>query len=84
MKKKWRRLIGMQANIICPYCLRPIKPGEISIDHEPPKSRNQELGPSKLIKCCKKCNQEKGSLTADEYAEWKRLEFIRTGRFKQK
>lgn len=84
MRKKWRRLIGIQANIVCPYCLQPIKPGDSSIDHEPPKSRNQELGPSKLIQCCKKCNQEKGALTAAEYAEWKRLEFIRTGRFRQK
>lgn len=68
--------------ITCPYCLKPIEPGQYSIDHEPPKSRQAELGPSKLVPCCKKCNNEKGALTADEYALWKRLNALRVGQKK--
>jgi len=65
--------------IICPYCLKPIKPQDITIEHEPPRSRQQELGKSQTYYCCKHCNQQKGALTAEEYIEWKRLEFIRNG-----
>lgn len=75
----WRRLERLQATIICPYCLKPIPPKYMTVDHEPPKSRQKELGPSQLIPCCKWCNNEKGALTAKEYAEWKRLNAIRNG-----
>lgn len=80
MKKRWRKLYDASVAIICPYCLKPIlNPADLSVEHEPPKSRQSELGDSKKIYACKKCNNEKGALTAEEYAEWKRLEFIRNG-----
>lgn len=79
--KHWRDLIRIHGEIICPYCLRPIEnSSQLTIEHEPPKSRQAELGiKSKKIYACKKCNHEKGSLTAKEYEEWKRLEKIRNG-----
>lgn len=78
--KKWKPIDGMKATIICPYCLKPIlKKKHLTKDHEPPKSRQKELGQSSLIYCCKKCNNEKGALTADEYKEWKCLNTIRNG-----
>lgn len=82
-KKKWRKIASMQVSIVCPYCLKPIDPKDLSVEHEPPKSRQAELGPSKKLWACKRCNSEKGALTAEEYAEWKRLNIIRC-RGKQK
>lgn len=79
-QRKWKLLAKQSVAIICPYCLKPIiDRGDLSVEHEPPRSRQDELGPSRKIWACKKCNQEKGALTAEEYAEWKRLEFIRNG-----
>ena len=52
---------------------------DATLEHEPPQSRQEELGPSKTYLACRKCNNQKGALTVEEYAEWKRLEFIRNG-----
>ena len=84
MKPRWKKIDNRHAEIICPYCLKPIPFGQESVDHEPPKSRQTELGPSKLIVCCKKCNHEKGALTATEYKQWKDLNSIRVGLTKGK
>lgn len=72
-RKKWKKLYDMQVQFVCPYCLGTFPMTEASKDHEPPKSRQAELGPSKLVLCCKHCNHEKGALTAAQYAEWKTL-----------
>lgn len=83
--KKWNKLFEMQGTIVCPYCLKPIlDPRNLTIEHEPPQSRQNELGESQKIYACKKCNHEKGALTAEEYVEWKRLEFIRNGGLNQR
>lgn len=79
MKGRWRKLYEMRARITCPYCLRQLPMSEMTVEHEPPKSRQKELGPSKTVLACKECNNKKGALTAEEFAEWKRLEFIRNG-----
>lgn len=79
MKKRWRKIARMNVLITCPYCLRQYPQSEMSIEHEPPRSRQKEFGPSKTVWACAKCNHEKGALTASEYAEWKRLNFIRNG-----
>lgn len=79
MPRKWKKLYETGVAVVCPYCLKPIEKGQYSIEHEPPQSRQNEFGPSKTIWACKKCNHQKGALTASEYAEWKRLEFIRNG-----
>lgn len=73
---------NIQGAFICPYCLKTIPWEEHSIDHEPPKSRQAELGPSKLVLCCKKCNSEKGALTTQEYEQWKKLNALRVGQTK--
>lgn len=77
--RRWKKLYGSEYFITCPYCLQQIPFSEATIEHEPPQSRQKTEGPSKKIWACKKCNNQKGALTAQEYAEWKRLEFIRNG-----
>lgn len=77
--KKWKKLYGLSATFLCPYCQKVFSMVEATKEHEPPQSRQKEFGKSEVIWACKKCNNEKGSLTAQEYAEWKRLEFIRNG-----
>ncbi len=52
---------------------------DYTLDHEPPKSRQTELGASQLFPCCKKCNHEKGALTLSEYRQWLELERKRNG-----
>lgn len=78
-KRKWKQLYSISQNFICPYCLKELPLSEISVEHEPPRSRQKELGASRKIWACKKCNHTKGALTAEEFAVWKRLEFIRNG-----
>ena len=79
-RRQWNKLFEIHTQIVCAYCLRPIESrSQITIDHEPPLSRQRELGRSKTVYACRKCNHQKGSLTADEYIEWKRLESIRNG-----
>lgn len=77
--RRWKKLYGMSVSFTCPYCLKQFPLSEATKEHEPPKSRQKELGESKVFLVCKKCNHTKGALTAEEYAEWKRLEFIRNG-----
>jgi 5-methylcytosine-specific restriction endonuclease McrA len=77
--KRWKKLYGQTIGFVCPYCLKVVPVAEASVEHEPPLSRQEELGPSRTYLACQKCNNEKGSLTADEYALWKYLEFIRHG-----
>lgn len=79
MKKRWRKLYSMDTTFTCPYCLRQLPLSEATKEHEPPKSRQKELGTSRVILACYQCNNEKSALSAAEYAEWKRLEFIRNG-----
>lgn len=74
---KWKSLYSTSVSFMCPYCLKLIPLKEATIEHEPPKSRQDELGKSKKFLACKKCNHQKGALTAEEYVEWKRLEHIR-------
>lgn len=77
--KKWKRLYSASGTFVCPYCLQTL-PLEISTrDHLIPRSRGGKTEPANIILCCKKCNNEKGALTPDEYAHWKQLEFIRNG-----
>lgn len=77
--KNWKNLYGQTINFVCPYCLKMMPLSEATKEHEPPKSRQAELGPSKIFLVCRKCNNEKGALNLTEYQEWKRLELIRNG-----
>lgn len=91
--KQWKELYGLQATFICPYCLEEFPLSKATKDHKNPYSRFKDNSEENIVLCCKYCNNEKGSLTPEEYArwkqtldieEWKHLEFLRTGRFKQR
>lgn len=88
MAKQWKHLYGMRATFICPYCMGEFALSKATIDHLVPQSRGGVSEPYNMVWCCKRCNNEKGSLTPEEYATWKatldnevwkRLEFIRNG-----
>ena len=77
--RRWKKLYGMSVSFTCPYCLKQFPLSEATKDHITPKSRGGKTEPSNIVLTCKKCNHEKGALDEKEYAEWKRLEFIRNG-----
>lgn len=52
---------------ICIYCGRQVPWRELSVDHIIPKSRAGANAPSNLTWVHRVCNQQKGSLTGDEY-----------------
>ena len=90
MKNKWRKLYSAQIEFTCPYCLQQFPIIKATKEHEPPLSRQKELGASCILLACKKCNNEKGALSAEEYKRWKTtknfaefatLEAIRNGNF---
>ena len=88
MAKQWKKLYRLTATFICPYCGGEFPLNKATIDHVIPASRQGSNEPYNLVWCCKRCNNEKGALTPEEYAiwkatldneVWKRLEFIRNG-----
>ena len=90
MKNKWRKIYSAQIEFTCPYCLQQFPIIKATKEHEPPLSRQKELGASRILLACKKCNNEKGALSAEEYKRWKTtknfaefatLEAIRNGNF---
>lgn len=78
-ERRWKKLYGSQVFFTCPYCLKTFPLNKSTKDHIVPKSRGGKTTPDNIVLCCKPCNQRKGALTPDEYAEWLRLEHIRTG-----
>ena len=53
---------------LCAYCGKKItNPSDLTQDHVIPKSQHGGTVPENLVPCCKKCNSEKGSLSAKEY-----------------
>lgn len=77
-QRQWKKLFEANIQLTCPYCLQVIKSrSQATKDHVLPKSRFPHS--TKIVWCCKKCNHEKGSLTPEEYIEWKRLEALRNG-----
>ena len=76
-KTKWKKLYGAEISFTCPYCLGIFPLSEASKDHINPKSRFHDNSPENIVLSCKKCNNEKGSLTAEEYEIWKKLNEIR-------
>ncbi|MFQ6704281.1 MAG: hypothetical protein ACLRFP_04350, partial [Alphaproteobacteria bacterium] len=83
--RKWKKLYGLSVNFVCPYCLKTVPLSQSTVEHEPPKSRQRELGvASQTYIVCAKCNHKKGALTLEEYREWLRLERIRNGQQREK
>jgi 5-methylcytosine-specific restriction endonuclease McrA len=77
--KRWKKLYGHTIGFVCPYCLKQFPLSEATKDHIVPASRGGKTDSKNLVLSCAKCNNEKGALTAEEYREWKRLNFIRNG-----
>lgn len=69
--------------VYCYICHKPItEQKDLTVDHEPPRSRQDEYGASNLYPCCAKCNHQKGALTLAEYKQWLILEHKRNGHIK--
>ena len=88
MAKQWKKLYRLTATFICPYCRKEFPLNKATIDHLVPRSRGGASEPYNMVWACKRCNNEKGALTPEEYATWKAtldneiwkvLEFIRNG-----
>lgn len=77
--KRWKQLYAINGIFTCPYCLKQFPIKDATKDHKNAKSRFHDNSWKNIVICCKKCNNEKGALTVEEYAEWKRLNFIRCG-----
>lgn len=86
--KHWRKLYRLTATFVCPYCLEEYPLSKATVEHLVPRSRGGTSDPANIVYCCKFCNNQKGSLTPEEYKiwrttldneVWKRLEFIRNG-----
>lgn len=59
---------------LCPYCERPMTlangrhaPQSPTRDHKVPSSRGGSNSLDNIEPCCRRCNEDKGSLTPDEY-----------------
>lgn len=82
-KHEFRKICEAQIKMETAYCYlcgKPItKLKDLTVDHEPPRSRQKELGKSNLYPCCAKCNHQKGALTLEEYKQWLVLERKRNG-----
>lgn len=79
MNRETRNLINMGALKCCICGLAIERPADYSVEHEPPKSRQEECGLSKTYPAHKWCNNDKGSLTLDEYRVFCELRAKRAG-----
>ena len=78
-EQRWRNLINSKEALYCCIC------GELILDrkdasreHEPPLSRGGKRDQWKYAH--KKCNNQKGALTMEEYKLWCELEAKRNGK----
>ncbi len=51
----------------CFYCLRPLRPGEWTLDHVNPVSRGGSDSAANVVATCVPCNWEKGSSSAEDF-----------------
>lgn len=58
----WQRFLG-----VCYYCDEPVALEKMAIDHGLPRCRGGSHDPSNLICSCHPCNNDKHTLTAEEY-----------------
>lgn len=56
---------------VCEYCRKDTTVWNLQQDHRIPVSRGGSDAIDNLAVACRACNYEKGTMTADEYAEWK-------------
>lgn len=79
MNKQTRNLINLGALKCCICGLVIESPKDYSVEHEPPRSRQKELGKSNTYHSHKKCNSDKGALTMQEYALYCELRAKKNG-----
>jgi 5-methylcytosine-specific restriction endonuclease McrA len=63
--KLWGKNRKMQKE--CYYCRRKMHYAEATVDHVKPKSKGGSNARGNLKLCCKKCNQQKGSLSVERF-----------------
>lgn len=63
----------------CYYCRNEFPIDQLTRDHKLPVSRGGKSEFHNLVLACGKCNTLKGSLTAEEFWEFKRLLELRLG-----
>ncbi len=51
----------------CFYCLRPLRPGEWTLDHITPRARGGSDHSRNVVACCVPCNWEKGSSSVEDF-----------------
>lgn len=87
-KKQWKSLYSHKIKLHQCYCIlcgKPIlKQKDLSLEHLQPLSRGGKDDPSNWFPAHMAENFEKGSLTFDEYKQWKYLELLRNGAIKEK
>ena len=76
---RWKKLYSNNGTFICAYCLKSLPIEQATRDHKLPRSRGGKSDSDNIEIVCEKCNNQKGSLTIEEYKQWKQLEFIRNG-----
>jgi 5-methylcytosine-specific restriction endonuclease McrA len=54
----------------CWYCGIKLDGRNHSWDHQNPLGRGGSSSDSNLVRSCQRCNNEKGSMTVDEYRAW--------------
>lgn len=75
---KVRARLASDCNNVCSYCGVDVVIGNpggrrlATIDHKTPLSRGGSWKRYNLTCACKACNSEKGSMTAEEFIDWRR------------
>lgn len=69
-RKKWLKE-NDATEYECYYCSTVISRDELTLDHKESRARHPELRYvlSNLVPCCAPCNEEKGSLSIEEFLE---------------
>ena len=72
---------NLSAKAACYYCGRPLKKGEVTMDHVVPIAQGGKSTPGNVVPACKACNTAKRDMTA---VEWQlHLEELRRTREQQ-
>ena len=79
MEKRWKRLYGLNATFICPYCLKEFPLSKATKDHKNPYARFKDNSPDNIVMCCKEDNNRKGMLTVEEFMLFLLLDRVRKG-----
>lgn len=76
-EKEIRQKVLLRDNYTCYYCDTKLLHNEATIDHLTPRSRGGADHPDNLVCSCHDCNEDKGSLTLEEYYLYLTVEVLR-------